>query len=172
MQIVTNTRYDGECNKNKEDKMFKDKKKIIKWALSLFISAIFIQSLFFKFTGSPETDHIFGTLNTWAASLGFDGLFLPPGIFNAYVVGSAELVAALMLLTGLFMGKKLFTALGAVMALGVISGAIFFHLFTPLGIVVMDDGGTLFGMAVGIWISSLVLIVMHKSMLLELIGKA
>ena len=152
--------------------MLKNKQTIIKGVLSVFISFVFVQSLFFKFTGSPETDHIFGTLNDWAAGLGFDGLFVAPGIFNAYVIGSAELVASILLLIGLFMGKKLMTAIGAAMALGIISGAIFFHLFTPLGIVVLDDGGTLFGMAVGIWVSSLILLVMHKSTILSLIGKA
>jgi uncharacterized membrane protein YphA (DoxX/SURF4 family) len=151
--------------------MFNKKNTIVKGVLSLFISAIFIQSLFFKFTGSPETDHIFGTLDEWAAGFGFEGLFLPPGIFNAYVIGTAELIASLILLVGLFTGRKLFTAAGSVMALGVISGAIFFHLFTPLGIVVLDDGGTLFAMAVGIWISSLILIFMHRTTILGLIGK-
>ncbi len=151
--------------------MLKNKRNIIKIVLSLFISIIFIQGLFFKFTGSPETTHIFTILNSWAAGFGFDGLFLPPGIFNAYVVGSAELVAALLLLSGLFMKRELFTALGSLMALGVITGAIFFHLFTPLGIVVMDDGGTMFGMAVGIWIASVVLIAMHKDVLFELLCK-
>ena len=152
--------------------MLKNKQTIIKGVLSVFISFVFVQSLFFKFTGSPETDHIFGTLNDWAAGLGFDGLFVVPGIFNAYVIGSAELVASILLLIGLFMGKKLLTVMGAAMALGIISGAIFFHLFTPLGVVVLDDSGTLFGMAVGIWISSLILLAMHKSTILGLIGKA
>jgi hypothetical protein len=152
--------------------MLKNKQTIAKGALSLFISVVFIQSLFFKFTGSPETNHIFGTLSDWAAGFGFEGLFLSPGIFNAYVIGSAELVASILLLAGLFAGKKLLTTLGAGMALGVISGAIFVHLFTPLGIVVLDDGGTLFGMAVGIWLSSLILLWMHRSTLLGLLGKA
>lgn len=151
--------------------MLHNKKRLLKGILSLFIAFVFIQSLFFKFTGSTETDHIFETLNTWAASFGFEGLFLAPGIFNAYVIGSAELVAAVMLLIGLFLGKRIFTALGAVLSLGIISGAIFFHLFTPLGIVVLDDGGTLFGMAVGIWISSVILIVMHKDVLLNVLKR-
>ena len=133
--------------------MFKNKRRIIVGISSLFISIIFIQSLFFKFTGAPETDHIFNTLDAWAAGFGFKGIFLPPGIFNAYVIASIELIAALLLLTGLFARQKLLTILGALTALGVITGAIFFHLFTPLGIVVMADGGTLFTMAVGIWLS-------------------
>ena len=147
------------------------KEKIAKGVLSIFISFVFVQSLFFKFTNSPETQHIFGTLDTWAADLGFPGLFLAPGPFNAYVIGTTELVASLLLLAGLFLGRKLLTLAGALIALGVISGAIFFHLFTPLGIEVQGDGGTLFGMAVGIWISSVVLIVMHRETAFDFIIK-
>lgn len=149
--------------------MFKDKKMIFKALLTVFVSAMFIQSLSFKFTGSPETDHIFMTLNDWAAGFGFEGLFIAPGIFNAYVVGSAELFAAALLLSGLFLKYRLLTAFGALVSLGVISGAVFFHLFTPLGIVVMDDGGSLFGMAVAIWVSSAILLYTHKEMILNIL---
>ena len=129
------------------------------WALSIFVSFIFIQSLFFKFTDAPETQHIFGTLDQWGSDVfGIDGLFLSPGIFNQYVVGTAELVAALLLMAGLLTRFKVLNPLGALLALGVITGAIFFHLFTPLGVEVLGDGGALFGMAVGIWVSSLILI--------------
>lgn len=129
-------------------------------ALTLFISFVFIQSLFFKFTGSPETQHIFGTLDAWASeSFGFSGLFVPPGPFNAYVIGTAELIASILLLAGLSANYRNLRLLGALMALGVISGAIFFHLFTPLGVEVQGDGGLLFGMAVGVWISAAILFV-------------
>lgn len=134
--------------------------------LSLFISFVFIQSLFFKFSGSPETVYIFTTLDEWATQvLGIEGLFLPPGIFNAYVIGSAELAASLCLLGGLVFKKPLLNALGALLALGVISGAIFFHLFTPLGVEVQGDGGTLFGMAVGVWLSSALILFLRKDVL-------
>ncbi len=145
------------------------KQTLIKSVLSLFVSFVFIQSLFFKFTGSTETDHIFGTLNTWAAGLGHDGLFVPPGIFNAYVIGTGELMASLMLLAGLFLTRYLLTALGALLGLCIMTGAIFFHLFTPLGIEVLGDGGTLFGMAVGVWVSCAFLVYTHKDTLCSLI---
>jgi uncharacterized membrane protein YphA (DoxX/SURF4 family) len=146
--------------------------KIARTVLILFIAFVFIQSLFFKFTGSTETDHIFGTLDAWASqTFGISGLFLPPGIFNAYVIGSAELVASIILLTGLLSRFKILIPLGALLAMGVISGAIVFHLFTPLGIEVLGDGGTLFFMACGVWISSLILIILHRQSLLSLIKK-
>ena len=71
------------------------------WPLTAFVAFVFIQSLFFKFTGSPETVYIFETkLDAWAGSLGFPGLFAPGGPFSAQVVGAAELVASLLLLAG------------------------------------------------------------------------
>jgi hypothetical protein len=141
--------------------------------LAIYISVVFIQSLFFKFTGSPETVYIFEhKLEPWGAGLGFPGLFAPGGPFSAAVVGSAELVAALLLLTGTLIARwRLLQALGALLALGVISGAIFFHLFTPLGVAVRNtdgssDGGALFAMACGVWVASAILIWLRRQWLL------
>ena len=53
------------------------------WILTLFVAFVFIQSLFFKFTGSPETVYIFeAKLDPWAASLGFKGVFAPRYFFS------------------------------------------------------------------------------------------
>ena len=142
--------------------------KIVTIALTLYIAFVFLQSLFFKFSNSPETQYIFGTLNAWGASLGLPGLFAPSGVFSQYVVGSAELVASLLLLTGLAFGRPLLQAGGALLALGVISGAIFFHLFTPLGVQVRNtdgslDGGELFALACGVWIAAAVLLALRRA---------
>ena len=144
------------------------KRRFLAGTLSLYVAFVFIQSLFFKFTDSPETQYIFGTLDIWAAGLGFAGLFAPKGIFSQYVVGSAELAASLLLLGGLFTNRVLLQAAGALLALGVISGAIFFHLFTPLGIQVVNadgslDGGQLFALACGVWIASAGVLTLHRS---------
>ena len=135
--------------------------------LALYIAFVFLQSLFFKFTNSPETQYIFSTLDAWGAGLGFAGLFAPRGIFSQYVVGSAELVASIVLLAGLAWGRPTLLASGALLALGVISGAIFFHLFTPLGVQVRNtdgslDGGELFALACGVWIAAAGLLVLHR----------
>jgi len=52
---------------------------------------------------------------------------------------------------------------GAIVSLGVISGAIFFHL-TKLGIALpaVDDHGELFGLAVAVFVCSLAVLVMHR----------
>ncbi len=147
-------------------------KKALTTVMVLYISIVFIQALRFKFFDSVETLHIFSTLNIWAFdTFGIEGLFLPPGIFNAYVVGISEFIASIVMLIGLFSSRKFLIPIGALMSLGIISGAIFFHLFTPLGINVLDDGGLLFSTACGIWIMSLAIIFMNKDSLLILISK-
>lgn len=128
--------------------------------LTVYVSFVFVQSLFFKFTRAPETIYIFESrLDPWAASLGFSGVFAPGGVFSAYVIGSIELIASVLLLAGMLIAnRRVLQALGAALGLGVISGAIFFHLFTPLGIAVQNtdgssDGGQLFALACGVWIA-------------------
>jgi uncharacterized membrane protein YphA (DoxX/SURF4 family) len=150
----------------------KDKKRLFTIMASLFIAFVFSQSLFFKFTGAPETQYIFGILDTWAGTVfDIDGLFLPPGIFNAYVIGTTELIATILLLIGLYHKCYRTTALGALLAFGVISGAIFFHLFTPLGVDVQGDGGALFFMACGVWFCAATLVVTNKQALLSWIKR-
>ncbi|WP_339067663.1 hypothetical protein [Teredinibacter turnerae] len=122
--------------------------------LSCWIAFVFVQSLFFKFSNSLETQYIFGTLGAWSGFTWF-------AAYGAYAIGSLELVAAV----GLFTRWRPFAAL---LALGIISGAIVFHLFTPLGVVMPsfdstgnvsgDDGGTLFVMACLVWASALVIV--------------
>lgn len=109
--------------------------KVIVWGCALFISAIFLDSLRFKFTGHPTPEHIFTTLKDWSAI----GLFYPLG---PWIIGLGELLSALLLifLPIIFVLRKnqkavaQSQALGALIALGIMSGAIGFHLFTPLGI--------------------------------------
>ena len=148
------------------------------WLLTLYVAFVFIQSLFFKFTGSPETVYIFqGKLDPWAASLGFPGVFAPGGIFSAKVVGAAELLASLLLLAGAAISRRReVQVLGAAMGLGVISGAIFFHLFTPLGVAVVNtdgssDGGELFLLACGVWLACAALLWLRRSVWLAWIGR-
>lgn len=147
------------------------------WLLTLFVAFVFVQSLFFKFTNSPETVYIFQVkLDPWAASLGFPGVFAPGGIFSAKVVGAAELVASALLLAGAALTAPAVQVLGAAMGLGVISGAIFFHLFTPLGVAVVNtdgssDGGELFALACGVWLCCAALLWLRRSVWLGWLGQ-
>lgn len=103
------------------------------WILRVVAAAILLQTLFFKFTAAPESVHIFTTLG-----------IEPWGRIGSGVV---ELAASILL----FVPRR--TWLGAALALGTMCGAILSHL-TELGVVVQDDGGLLFGLAVLVAVAS------------------
>lgn len=117
---------------------------ILSWICRIVVAIILLQTLFFKFTGAEESKYIFTTLmgeqNEWIGRIGS---------------GIVELIAAILLLIPS-------TAwLGALLALGVSSGAIFSHL-TKLGFVVKDDGGLLFGLACTVFVGSLIILYVHR----------
>lgn len=132
--------------------------------VSLFISAVFLDSLRFKFTNAPKTQVIFGELDRWAAAQGAPGLFGPTGLFSQYVIGGAELVASTLLIAAIFIPRLRFLRPpGALLGLAIMSGAVSFHLFTPLGINVDGDGGALFYTACATWLGALALFVLSGS---------
>jgi len=132
-------------------------------AIAGFASLVFLDSLRFKFTNAPETQVIFGKLNDWAATLGADGLFAQTGLFSQYVIGSAELLAATLLLIGIHPALLRLQAIGALIAFAVMTGAVSFHLFTPLGIDPNNDDCGLFAAAVVIWFTSIALITIRRN---------
>lgn len=121
--------------------------RVLSWILRIITAGILFQTLFFKFSGAEESVYIFRTLG-----------LEPWGRIGS---GIAELVACVLLL---WPGK---TAWGAGLALGVISGALISHL-TKLGIVVQDDGGLLFGLAVIVFFASAALLVVHHQEIRQL----
>ena len=123
-------------------------KTIFIWALRVVAAVILLQTLFFKFTGAPESVYIF-------SKVGLE----PWGRIGS---GVAELIAAILILI------PPTTWIGAGLALAVMTGAIFSHL-TVLGIVVMDDGGLLFGLALAVALCSVVLLFLQRRRL-PLIG--
>ena len=118
--------------------------KYIPDLMAVFMAVIFLDSLRYKFTDHPKTQQIFGLLDGWAGTLGAPGLFGHTGLFSQYVIGSIELLAATLLLTGLHPRYKHLQAGGALAGLLVMTGAVSFHLFTPLGIDPNNDGAGLF----------------------------
>lgn len=117
---------------------------ITSWVLQVITAAILFQTLFFKFTGAEESKYIFTTLG------------MEP--WGRWASGAAELVAVVLLLVP----KTI--PLGALLALGVISGAIVSHL-TKLGIVVQDDGGLLFALAVVVFVCSAAVLFIRRAQL-------
>ena len=119
----------------------------------------------YKFANHPNTQEIFGRLNDWAASFGARGLFAETGLFSQYVIGTAELLASILLLAGIAPQLARLQAVGALIAVAVMSGAISLHLFTPLGVDPNNDGGGLFMAAVGVWTLSIVMLFVRRKAL-------
>lgn len=148
-------------------------KSLARWfpvGVSVFGAAVFLDSLRYKFTDHPNTQQIFGRLDGWAGSLGLPGLFGHTGLFSQYVIGSAELVASTLLIVGLVPGLKRLQILGAAVGFAVMSGAVNFHLWTPLGIDPNNDGGGLFYAAATLWALTAALLVFHRKEALALLA--
>ena len=117
-------------------------RKVLSWVLQLLIAGVFVQTLFFKFTAAPESVYIFSTLG-----------LEPWGRIGA---GVAELVAAVMVL----IPRTVW--LGALLAMGIMAGAIVSHL-TRLGVEVLDDGGLLFGLSLVVFFGSASVLLLRKN---------
>ena len=122
---------------------------IITWVLRLLAAVIMLQTLYFKFSGAEESVFIF-------TKLGME----PYGRIG---IGVMELIAAVLIL------YPRTTGIGALLGMGLMSGAIFFHL-TKLGLVVMDDGGQLFIYAAIVFVSCLLLTVLYRKSLMQLVN--
>jgi uncharacterized membrane protein YphA (DoxX/SURF4 family) len=118
------------------------------WLLRIIAALILLQTLFFKFSGAEESIYIF-------SAIGME----PWGRIGT---GVLELIAALLIL------YPLTTAIGAALGMGLMAGAIFFHL-TKLGIVVKDDGGLLFTYALVVFISCAILLIVYRKDLMNMI---
>ena len=116
----------------------------ISWVLQLAAAGILIQTLFFKFTGAEESVYIFTTLGAE-----------PWGRIGSGIV---ELIASALLLV------PATASLGAVVALGVMAGAILSHV-AVLGIEVKGDGGLLFGLALLVFVCSATVLAIRRAQL-------
>ena len=120
------------------------------WVLRLLAAIIMLQTLYFKFTGQEESVQLFTTLG-----------MEPWGRIGTGVI---ELVASILLLI------PRTTGFGAALGLGLMSGAIFFHL-TFLGLEVGGDY-ILFIYAVTAFVCCLILLIIYRRQLLSLLPKS
>jgi len=109
---------------------------LISWVFAGWTSFVFLNSLLFKFDKTAlEPAHIFGTIGTWLGDILGSTVGDLFSSFGQYAVGGAELFTALLLLLPLLLWKHRakFHFWGALMAVCVMIGALFFHIATPLG---------------------------------------
>jgi uncharacterized membrane protein YphA (DoxX/SURF4 family) len=130
--------------------MTRQLKNRLTWILRLLAAVILLQTLFYKFSAAEESVFIF-------SKLGIE----PWGRIGT---GIGELIASILILI------PATTSFGALLGLGLMSGAIFFHL-TKLGIVVMDDSGQLFTYAVLVFLSCGILAIRYRKQFLTLFIK-
>ena len=114
---------------------------VASWILQIIAAVILAQTLFFKFTGAEESKYIFTTLGAEP--------------WGRVATGCAELLAVVLLLA------PRAVPLGALLSLGLMTGAIGSHL-TRLGVIVQNDGGLLFGLAVTVFLCSAVILVLRR----------
>jgi hypothetical protein len=113
----------------------------LSWIAQIVAAVILAQTLYFKFTGAPESVYIFSTIGAE-----------PWGRIGS---GIMELIAAVLLLI------PATAPFGGILAMGLMVGAIGAHL-TRLGIVVQGDGGLLFGLAVTVFLCSLLVVWLRR----------
>ena len=121
--------------------------KIVYWIARIVAAFIMLQTLYFKFTASPESVYIFTKIG------------MEP--WGRIAVGIMELIAASLLLINAV------PWVGAMLGFGLMVGAIGMHL-TILGIVVRNtdgttDGGQLFIYAVIVTICCLFVLWVNKT---------
>jgi uncharacterized membrane protein YphA (DoxX/SURF4 family) len=120
------------------------------WVLRMLAALILLQTLYFKFSGAEESVYIFSTLG------------MEP--WGRIGTGVLELIASVLIL------YPRTTAVGAVLGLGLMGGALFFHL-TKLGISVKDDGGQLFIYGLIVFISCAILLIVYWKDLVYIIKR-
>ncbi len=125
-------------------------KNIVSWGLRIVAAVILLQTLYFKFSGAPESVELF-------TKLGVE----PWGRIGTGVI---ELVASILLL----LPSTVF--IGAFLSMGLMGGAILSHALV-IGIESKGDGGQLFVLACMVLTCSLILLILHKQQGLNLYKK-
>ena len=116
-----------------------------RWLGVLYIAFILLWYEQYKLFGAQGSVDLFTTLTDWLGFHGHEKLM-------RIGVGSCEIIASLVILAPPVQG------LGAIGALMLMSGAMFFHLVTPLGTDPYGDGGILFKEACSVWTTAWVVL--------------
>lgn len=120
------------------------------FVLRLVVAGILLQTLYFKFSGAPESIYIFSTLK------------IEP--WGRWFTGFGELVASILI----FIPTT--QVLGALMAIAMMTGAIVSHI-AVLGVIVQDDGGLLFSLACAVLIISSAIVYNQRETLNQFLKK-
>lgn len=128
------------------------------WPAAIFIAYVFLSNEQYKILANPQAVWLFTLLTDWMHLHGHEQAFR---LFTA----ACEVTAAILVLIP---RTRLY---GAVLTLCVISGAIFFHLFSPLGTDPAHDGGKLFHTACATWLAAGFIIAARQQELFKLLKR-
>jgi len=123
---------------------------VVAWAAAFWIAYEFTFYQQYKLAGPTL---VFERLSDWSG--------VPERPFRLFV-STMEMVAAVLVLIPRTQG------FGGLFSMGIMSGAILFHLFTPLGIDPYEDGGMLFKEACLTWILAALIVVIRRDDLIAL----
>ena len=123
--------------------------RLLTWPAALAIAGILLWYEQYKLTGNPGSVWLFTVLSDW---LFLDGYEKPFRLF----VAAVEIAASVLVVIP---RTRMW---GAALALGVMSGAIFFHAVSPLGIDPYKDGGALFKEACTVWLCAAFILVSYR----------
>jgi hypothetical protein len=124
-------------------------RRTLPWLLALWIAYVFIWYLQYKFFGADGSVWLFTVLTDWLGVHGHEKAM-------RIGTGTAELIASILLFI-----PPLQVA-GAALSLGIMTGAIFFHVVSPLGIDPYGDGGVLFREACLVWLAALAILWLRR----------
>lgn len=130
----------------------------VRWIGAGYVAFIFLWYEQYKLLGDQGSRDLFTTLTDWFGFHGYEAVM-------RIGVALCEIAASLFILTPAVQG------LGAIGALMLMSGAIFFHLVTPLGVDPYHDGGVLFKEACSVWMVSTVLIWWRRAQIAAIAGR-
>jgi uncharacterized membrane protein YphA (DoxX/SURF4 family) len=131
---------------------------LLAWPAAAWIAWEFTWYQQFKLTGNEGSVHLFTILSTW---LGTPGGEKP---FRLFVAGMELAATALVLIPRTQM-------IGAAFSIGIMSGAIFFHSVSPLGLDPYGDGGVLFKEAMFTWLMAAFILVARRAEAAALLGR-
>ena len=124
--------------------------KLLSWPAAFYIAYILLWYEQYKLTGDEGSVWLFQILADWLGIHDYEKPF-------RLAVASAELMAALLVLLP---RTRLY---GGALALGLMSGAIFFHTASPLGTDPYGDGGVLFHEACAVWLSAAFVLLAYRA---------
>ena len=125
-------------------------KNILSWLFRIAAAVILLQTLYFKFTGHPESVELF-------TKLGVE----PWGRIGTGVI---ELITGILLLI------PATAFIGGFLGMGLMAGAIASHLLV-IGVESKGDGGQLFMLAITVLVLSLIIQFLHKEQGIMLFNK-